>query len=88
MILNMYALFDAKASYYSVPFFMAHDALAMRAAGDLAADPSTAPGRHPADFHLMRLGSWDDQTSTFHPQLPETIAVLTAFLQPKQGNLV
>ncbi|AXH73210.1 MAG: nonstructural protein [Microviridae sp.] len=88
MILHVYSIFDMKASYFSAPFFMAHDALAMRAASDLAQDTSSAPGRHPADFALMKLGSFDDQTATFELGQPQNLAVLTAFLQPKQGSLV
>lgn len=88
MMLSVFAIFDMKASYFSAPFFMAHDALAMRAAAELANDLSSAPGRHPADFCLMKLGQWDDQTGTFHTGIPENLAVFTAFIQARPEALI
>lgn len=84
MMLNVYSFFDNKASFFSAPFFMSHDGLAIRAATDLVNDPSTTMGRHPADFNLMRLGTWDDQTASFSPCIPENMAVLSAFLPATQ----
>lgn len=89
MILNVYAFYDIKASFYSAPFFLVHDSLAMRAATDLVADPNTTIGRHPADFALMKLGTFDDQTGNFEVGLPMNLAICTAFLpRPVQGDLV
>lgn len=65
MILKAFALLDTKVSAFHTPFFMAHVGHAIRACGELGADLSTTIGRHPADFHLYEIGSFDDATGRF-----------------------
>lgn len=88
MILRMYAFFDSKASYFSAPFFLSHDGLAMRAASDLVNDRSTSLSRHPADFTLMYLGEFDDQTAQMLAVPPQPLAVCTAFVPATEGKLI
>lgn len=61
MLLRAYTLHDTKALTYSPPFFVNNDALAIRMLTDLVNDPNTSPGRHPADFRMYCVGSYDDQ---------------------------
>lgn len=67
MIFYAFTLYDTKVGAYHQPFFFAHEAHAFRAVADLAADSSTHPGRHPLDFVLFRIGSYDDQTGQLAP---------------------
>lgn len=84
MILLCFSLFDSKASIYTTPFMMAHRGQAVRAMMDLVQDPNTVPGKHPADFSLMLLGSFDDQSGIFTSLQPEHLGVLTTFLPSQQ----
>lgn len=79
MILNAYTLYDLKSGIHHPPFFFAHDALAMRAVLDLASDMSTAVGRHPADFMLCALGTYNDANANFandYRQIATAIQIL------------
>lgn len=60
MILNAYSIFDSKAANYSPPFFMANHKLAIRSFADIVNDRQTNICRHPEDFSLVFLGSFDD----------------------------
>lgn len=77
MILYAYALYDLKVGAFHTPFFMPHDALAVRAVVDLAGDNTTHVGRHPHDFQLTRVGAYNDQTGQFEAVTQEILG--TAF---------
>lgn len=70
MILRAYSLHDVKALQYHPPFFQSTDASAVRALRDLVNDLNTTVGRHPADFKLYCVGSYDDETGRFEPVYP------------------
>lgn len=70
MKLNAYSLFDNKALQYHPPFFSSTDGAAIRSISDLVADPNTTVGRHPSDYVLYFVGSYDDQNALFTPEVP------------------
>lgn len=65
MIRKVFCIYDVKAELYSQPFFMTAVGEAVRAFKDLVNDRNTSPGRHPADFKLVQVAAWDDQTARF-----------------------
>lgn len=65
MNLRMFAIFDIKAEVFSAPFFMSTAGEAVRAFKDLVNDPNTTIGRHPEDYRLMCLGTWNNGTGLF-----------------------
>jgi hypothetical protein len=67
MISQIYGIYDVKALHYGAPFTAPNVALAKRMVGDLATDPNTTVGRHPADFKLYGLGFFDDEKGTLTP---------------------
>lgn len=67
MIHGIYSVLDAAAGAYGVPWFAPTDAHAMRSFQDLCLDPETVPGRHPADFSLYRIGSFNLETAELRP---------------------
>lgn len=60
MILRAYSIYDRKALAYHPPFFQATDGSATRSFADLANDTTTMVGRHPNDYVLFCIGSYDD----------------------------
>lgn len=60
MILHAFSVYDAKADLYSPPFFMAAIGLAVRSFTDAVNDPGTQLHRHPDDFFLRLIGSFED----------------------------
>lgn len=70
MLLNVFAIHDAKAGFFQVPFYMPSVGQAVRALLDLCADGSNMIARHPGDFSLYHLGTFDDATGRFVPNEP------------------
>lgn len=65
---NMYSIYDKAAGAYLPPFFMANDALAMRAFSTLVNDPGHLFHAEPSDFLLYRHGSFDQSLGTMETQ--------------------
>lgn len=61
MIQSAYSIFDIKSRAYGLPFFAVNDATAKRIVSDAAQDMNTSLGRHPADFILYRIGTFDNE---------------------------
>lgn len=77
MKLRVFTVFDSKAAAYLPPFFMGEMGAATRAFKDCANDPSHAFGKHPEDYMLFCLGTFDDSTALFE-LLPAKFAVAGA----------
>lgn len=89
MMLRAYSIFDNKALVYSPPFFTQTNGSAVRMLTDTANDTTTSIGRHPNDFILYCVGTYDDQNGMMTPHSPlEHIVDAAALLriQPK-GDL-
>ncbi len=62
MITNLYTIFDTKAKIYQLPFQFHNDAVAIRAAQDILADPTTSITQHPEDYIMFKIGKFDNST--------------------------
>lgn len=64
-----YAIYDRKAEVYSNPFLEVKDGTAIRAVQDaVMQDPNHAFAKHPSDFSLHRLGTFEDGTGEIVPE--------------------
>lgn len=77
MILRAYSLQDVKALQYHPPFFASTDAAAVRMVQDLVNDLQTMVGKHPADFKLYAVGTYDDMNGRFEP-VPQLVHIIDA----------
>lgn len=68
MVLRAFSVYDVAAELYGAPFFMASKAEAVRAFTTLVNDESTMPGRYPAQFKLVQLAEWDNESGAFDAQ--------------------
>jgi len=66
MLTNIYVIYDQKAKVYNRPFYLLNDDVAHRVALDMRQDSSTDLARHPEDFIMFRLGTYDDQFATLN----------------------
>lgn len=62
MILQVLAVYDAKARSYAKPFFVAHIDVGIRAFRTHANTPGNEMYENPEDFTLFHLGTWSDDT--------------------------
>jgi len=63
--MKMFTVYDSKAEAYMLPFFAKSTGEALRTFSDTCQDKSHIFAKHPEDFTLFELGTWDEQTSNF-----------------------
>lgn len=91
MILNAYSIYDSKSQAFGLPFFQATDGLAIRSFSDIANDRQTLIARHPGDFMLIRIGTFDDSVGelarTDHLSLMLATELVVSQPEPPRMNL-
>lgn len=85
MELRVFCFFDSKVGVFSTPFFCRHVGEALRIAHQVGEDQQTQIGRHPADFSLVEVGSFDDQTGVMTPLPHHSHGVVAGFLASKRA---
>lgn len=76
MVSEVFSVYDSKAEVYSKPFLMKKPGEAMRLFVNVVNDPQTEMNKHPEDFTLFHLGTFDDEKGTFeNKKTPTSMAV-------------
>lgn len=57
---KIFSIFDVKASAYLPPFYMPETAMAIRVFSDCVNSKDHQFGKHPGDYTLFEVGTWDD----------------------------
>lgn len=70
---NIYTIYDAAAQAHMRPFFLPSDGQAIRAFSDLALDAEHEVGRHPEDYSLCRIGTFNDNDATIATEPTEVL---------------
>lgn len=85
MILKAYSVYDKKLVSYSRPWFVLNDAVAVREFMDAVNDsnPANQWRKHPEDFALCNVGSFDDSSADFIPNSPRHVIEASALIQEK-----
>lgn len=65
---NLYSIYDSKVEGYMQPFFLPNDQVAMRAFSDLVNEDNHDLNRHPEDYTLFNLATFDPTSGTVTPQ--------------------
>ncbi len=60
MVHKMFSIFDVKAMAYLPPFFLPQSEVAVRIFSDCVNSNDHQFGKHPGDYTLFELGSFDD----------------------------
>ena len=74
MRLNVYTVYDVASGAYMRPFFMQSDGQALRSFGDIVGDADHEIGKHPEDYSLFRIGTFDDNKGKLGEESPECLA--------------
>lgn len=84
----LFSIHDIKSKIYNKPFHQLNQEEALRTASDLANDKEHTPGKHPADFSMFQLGSYEDTTGKCDLyQSPEHICNLNDLVLISESDL-
>lgn len=79
--MRIYTVYDTKAEHYGNPVFVRTDAEARRSFEGVVHDKTTEIGRHPEDFILYRIGTWDAENGRITPEAGTCIAKAIEFIK-------
>lgn len=81
MKLEIFDIFDSATASYHRPFFMLSKTEAIRAFIDIINDEKSAIHKHPEDFTLFHLGTFNQETAEFtFPPSPTSLGKAIEFL--------
>lgn len=83
MILNVYCFYDTKATMFNTPFFLHTHGEAIRTAIDIGEDLQTRIGRHPEDYIVYCIGTFDTHTAVLSACQPESLGPVASMMRPK-----
>jgi len=86
MLQQIFTIYDSKAGAYLPPFFLPQRGMALRTFGDCINDDTHQFSKHPEDYTLMSLGTFDDQSALAITTAPESIGNGLEFVV-KEGNM-
>lgn len=86
MRLHIFSVFDTKAKAYLPPFFLPSDEVATRAFRDCVNSNDHQFGKHPEDYTLHRLGTFEDSEGQIQPT--ELAELVCSGLQCKQPDTI
>lgn len=82
MVLKAFAVFDTKAGSFLAPVFMPAVGMMTRAFSDAVNNPQHDFSKHPEDYRLANIGSFDvDSGRLESPGSPEWIGFGTDFIR-------
>lgn len=78
MILEAYSVYDAGVKAFMQPFFVRSKGEALRSFMDACTDGKAPFMRHPGDYTLYWLASYDDATGLFSSNERDPVRVISA----------
>jgi len=81
MIHQVIAVQDIKVGAFSKPVAVPTDGAGVRAFQDAVNDPSTEYNKHPEDYSIFNLGTFNDQTGELITAKPTHLASAVALLK-------
>jgi len=67
MLTKVFTVYDSKMEAYLAPFYAQAQGSAIRMFSDSINDKNHAFGKHPEDYTLFEIGSYDELTGTLIP---------------------
>lgn len=90
MILKVFAVHDTKAKAFLQPFYSPSAGSALRAFGDAVNEKQCPFNKHPSDYMLYEIGSYDDSTASLDPlEVVKLMGCASDFidLAPKENEM-
>lgn len=82
------SIYDTKAEAWSTPLFFNSNAEAIRTFSDVVNNAETQYGRHPEDYILFNIGTFDEQTGEIVGGLQVSLEHGINLVTPQQPQLI
>jgi len=79
---KVFTIYDSKARAYLVPFFLHEEGMAIRVFADCVNDKTHQFGKHPEDYTLFIIGTWEDEKAKFAGTISTALATGIELVKP------
>lgn len=79
MNIQVFSVFDLKSKVFGQPFYSHNSAVAQRSFSIAVNDSSTGLFKHPEDFVLFHIGTFDDEKGDFSSFAPVNLGLAAHF---------
>lgn len=80
MKFHIFSIYDSKAEAYNTPLFLPAKGQAIRAFEDQVNQEGSEIGKHPEDYTLFCIGTYEDSTGLLEPyETPQSLGVAIEF---------
>ena len=87
MLMKIFAIYDAGISTWKPPMFCRAKGEILRWWTEMINSGQTDISKHPADFTLFEIGSWDDENNKFtHYKAPLSLGVALEFVKAAEAE--
>lgn len=83
-----YSIYDVKTRAFNQPIFAKTDEQAIRQFSDISQDKEHPVGKHPEDYSLFRIGTFNDSSGFLEPEQPECIRTALECIGKKPDDYV
>ena len=83
---HMFVVYDVKANAYMQPWFLTQKGMALRAFSDCVNDSDHNFGRHPEDYTLFLIGTFDDTNANVLWETPKALGNGIEFVVQEKTN--
>ena len=78
---GIFSIYDTKLQAYLAPFTAANNQVAIREFSQYANREGSPFQKHPADYQLIRVGDWDDDSGLPTPQDHVNLGFASEYIQ-------
>lgn len=78
------SIYDTKAEVYTAPMQFQSAAQALRSFTDAVNNKQSDFGKHPEDYVLLEIGSWDERSGEIEPCVPTSLGVGINFVKESE----
>lgn len=83
---HVFTVYDQKAEAFLPPFFVPSVGLATRAFTDCINSKDHQFGKHPADYTLFNLGTWNDDDASFDARTKKSMGNGVEYIDPEYSH--
>lgn len=84
--MKIFAVYDEKAKIFGTPQFMLTEAVAVRTITDLVQDQQSMLAKHPKDYSLYQVGTYDEISGMITPEeRPSLVIRCNSLVADKEG---
>lgn len=88
MIHKIFTIYDEKAKAYYPPFYLHQTGMAVRIFSDMVNDPQNKINKHPSDYTLFDIGTFNDNTALIVAHTAESVHNGVELINPTEEGTV